>query len=174
MSCLTFLFSHILRCICFKILFTESNILFLTEIIHFWWKQSKKAKKSNKKFKIFCVIMILRNHYSVIHYSEIIPGDEGLYFVSNKTNGIKIGLQLYNVKPLHGHQLNRRIANSKGCDYQADACWQISNRPYYQTDVYWQMSNRLSSRRLMANLKYYQADYVNLGFESELKFLSNG
>jgi len=32
----------------------------------------------------------------------------------------------------------------------------------------------LSSRRLLANLKYYQADDVNLGFKSELKFLSNG
>jgi len=35
-------------------------------------------------------------------------------------------------------------------------------------------SQILSSRRLLANLKYYQADDVNLGFESELKFLSNG
>jgi len=32
----------------------------------------------------------------------------------------------------------------------------------------------LSSRRLLANLKYYEADDVNLGFESQLKFLSNG
>jgi len=32
----------------------------------------------------------------------------------------------------------------------------------------------LSSKRLLANLKYYEADNVNLGFESELKFLSNG
>jgi len=31
---------------------------------------------------------------SLLHYSEIIPGNKGLYSVSNKTNGIKIGLQL--------------------------------------------------------------------------------
>ena len=32
----------------------------------------------------------------------------------------------------------------------------------------------LSSRRLLVNLKYYEADDVNLGFESELTFLGNG
>jgi len=31
---------------------------------------------------------------------------KGLYSVSNKTNGIKIGLQLYNLWQIHGHQLN--------------------------------------------------------------------
>jgi len=25
---------------------------------------------------------------SLLHYSEIIPGHKGLYFVSNKTNGV--------------------------------------------------------------------------------------
>jgi len=50
---------------------------------------------------------------SSLHYSEIILGSKGLYSVSNKPNGIKIGLQLYNIYRIHGHQLNWRIANSK-------------------------------------------------------------
>jgi len=33
--------------------------------------------------------------------------------VSNKTNGIKIGLQLYNLWQIDGHQLKWRIANTK-------------------------------------------------------------
>ena len=57
-----------------------------------------------------------------------------------------------------------------GCDYQADVCWQISNT-IKQKSV--GKSQILSSRRVLANLKYYQADDVNLGFESEFKFLSN-
>ena len=39
----------------------------------------------------------------------------------------------------------------------------FANVKYYQADVC-----------LLANLKSYEADDVNLGFESELKFLSNG
>ena len=58
-----------------------------------------------------------------------------------------------------------------GCDYQADVCWQISNT-IKQTSV--GKCQMLSSRRLLANLKYYEADDVNLGFELELKFKSNG
>jgi len=50
---------------------------------------------------------------SLLHYSEIIPGHKGFYFVSNKTNGITIGLQLYNLWQNQGHQLHWRIANSK-------------------------------------------------------------
>jgi len=47
------------------------------------------------------------------NYSEIIQRRKGLYSVSNKTNGIKIGLQLYNLWQSHGHQLNWRITNTK-------------------------------------------------------------
>jgi len=50
---------------------------------------------------------------SLLHYSEIIQGHKGLYSVSNETNGIKIGLQLYKLWKIHKHHLNWRIANSK-------------------------------------------------------------
>jgi len=33
----------------------------------------------------------------LLRYFEIIPSHKGLYSVSNKINGIKIGLQLYNL-----------------------------------------------------------------------------
>src|SRR6218665_3316033 len=72
-----------------------------------------------------------------------------------------------------------------GCDYQADVCWQMSNT-IKQTSV--GKCQILSSIFLLANLEYYkciqsfvehclqddqyQANDVNLGFESELKFLS--
>jgi len=65
------------------------------------------VKKSNKKFKIFCVTIIICNHYFIF------SGSYWLYSVSNKTNGIKIRLQLYNFWQIHGHQLNWRIVNSK-------------------------------------------------------------
>src|SRR6218665_2453049 len=62
-----------------------------------------------------------------------------------------------------------------GCDYQADVCWEISNT-IKQTSVGKCQIGPLSSRCLLVNLKqtYYEADDVNLGFESELKFLCNG
>ena len=48
----------------------------------------------NNKFKSFS------SHHndpkSTLHYNKIIPGNKRLYSVSNKTNGIEIGLQLYN------------------------------------------------------------------------------
>src|SRR6218665_494775 len=53
-------------------------------------------------------IIIIRHHYP-----EIIPGNKVLSSESNKTNSIKIGLQLYNLWQIHGHQLNLRNANSK-------------------------------------------------------------
>jgi len=43
---------------------------------------------------------------SSIYSSEIIRGNKGLYSDSNKSNGIKIGLQFYNLWQIHGHQLN--------------------------------------------------------------------
>jgi len=48
-------------------------------------------KKLNKKFQIFRVI---NSQQSLLPNSEIVPRHKRLYFVSNKTNGIKIGLQL--------------------------------------------------------------------------------
>ena len=41
-------------------------MLFLTEIIIAWLEQSRKRNKLNKKFKIFRVIIIVRNHYFII------------------------------------------------------------------------------------------------------------
>ena len=65
LSVLAFLFNHILHCICFKILVTESKYLV------FNWRythliRAKKVKKLNKKFKIFRVIITLPNHYFII------------------------------------------------------------------------------------------------------------
>ena len=51
----------------------------------------QKVNKSNKIFKIFRVIIILRNHYFIT------LANTGLYYPSNK-NGIKIGLELYNLR----------------------------------------------------------------------------
>jgi len=71
----------------------------------------KKVKKSIKKVYDFSC------HHnppqSLLHYSEIIPSNKVLYSESNKPNGIKIGLQLYNLWQIHGHQPNLRIANLK-------------------------------------------------------------
>jgi len=36
----------------------------------------------------------------------MIPGHNRLYCESNKTNGIKIGLQPYKLWQIHGHHLN--------------------------------------------------------------------
>jgi len=63
---LAFLFNYILHCICFEILLQYRNILYITEVILLWLEQQKNWKKSNKKFKIFCVFIIVRNHYFVI------------------------------------------------------------------------------------------------------------
>jgi len=43
---------------------------------------------------------------SLLHYSEIIPGDKVFYCESNKRSGIKIGLELYKLWQTNGHQLN--------------------------------------------------------------------
>jgi len=64
--CFGFLFNHILHCICFKILFTVQNILFLTEVIFRLIRTLRKWKISNKKIKIFRVIIILCNHYFIL------------------------------------------------------------------------------------------------------------
>jgi len=50
------------------------------------------VKKSSKKLKIFRVV-IFPLQWS-LHSSEIITGNNWLYSVSNKTNRIKICLQL--------------------------------------------------------------------------------
>jgi len=66
LSYLAFVFYHILHCICFKYFLQNQNILFLNEVIFVWLEQSKKWKKLNIKFKGFCVIIILGNHYFII------------------------------------------------------------------------------------------------------------
>jgi len=50
------------------------------------------------------------NSQSLPNYSEIIPDNRGLHSASNKTNGNKIGMQLYNLWQIHRHSLNWRIA----------------------------------------------------------------
>ena len=60
-----------------------------------------------------------------------------------------------------------------GCDYQANVCWKISNRPTIKQTTVGKFQVP-SGRCLLANFKYYQVDDVNLGFESEHKLLSNG
>ena len=92
-----------------KYFLQNENILLLTEVILVWLEQSKQVKKSIKKFMIFCVIIILCNHYFII--LKIFQAIK--FFILNKTNGIKIGLQLHKLWQIHGHQLNLRIANSK-------------------------------------------------------------
>jgi len=63
-----FLSDHILHCICFKILFTESKYLVSNwSVILVWLEQSKKWKISNKKVKMFCANIILCNRYSIIY-----------------------------------------------------------------------------------------------------------
>jgi len=60
-------------------------------------------KSNNKKFKFLSHLYILQ---SLFHCSEIIPGNRGLYSVSNKTDSIKIWLRLYNLWQIYEHQLN--------------------------------------------------------------------
>jgi len=65
------------------------------------------------KYKVYDFSCHHNTLQSLLHYSEIILHNKVLYSESNETNGIKIGLQLYNLWQIHGHQLNLRIANSK-------------------------------------------------------------
>src|SRR6218665_2410499 len=53
LSFLAFLLKHILHCICFKILFTESKYLVSNYNYTRLLRTIKKVKKSNKMFKIF-------------------------------------------------------------------------------------------------------------------------
>ena len=66
MSFLAFVFNHILHCMYFKILFTESKYLVsnwgYTRLI----RTIKKVKESNKNVKIFRVIIILCNHHFIL------------------------------------------------------------------------------------------------------------
>jgi len=66
------------------------------------------VKKSNKKFQDFWC------HHNPqqlsLHYSENILGNKGLHSVSNKTNCIKIGLQLFNI---HGHSWIEELQTRK-------------------------------------------------------------
>ena len=56
------------------------------------------------------LFLFLTFHNSPLHYSEIIQRHKGLYSVSNKTNGIKIGLQLYQWRRVEGKGDNCRRA----------------------------------------------------------------
>jgi len=106
----TLLVNHILHCICFKILFTESEYLVSN------WSYTRLLRTITKvKNRIKCVRFSCHRNplQSSLHYSEIIPANEGLHSVSNKTNRIEIELQLFKLWLIHGHQLNWRIAYSK-------------------------------------------------------------
>jgi len=65
-----FLFNHILHCICFTILNSLQNQSFFYLICNWSYTRSirtiQNMKKLNTKFKIFRVIIIVRNHYFVI------------------------------------------------------------------------------------------------------------
>src|SRR6218665_609001 len=65
------------------------------------------------KYKVYDFSCHHNTLQSLLHYSEIILHNKVLYSESNETNGIKIGLQLYNLWQIHGHELNLRIANLK-------------------------------------------------------------
>ena len=93
-----------------KYFLQNQNISFLTKVILVWLERSKKWKNWIKCLRFSCHRNQLQ---SSLHYSEIIPGNKGLHAVSNKTNRIKNGLQLFKFWQIHGHQLNWRIANSK-------------------------------------------------------------
>jgi len=66
LSFLGFLLNHILHCTCFKILFTGSKYLVSNWSYTRLSRTIKKVKKSNKKFKICCVILILCNYHFII------------------------------------------------------------------------------------------------------------
>jgi len=89
LSFLAFLFNHVLLCICFKIHFTVSKHLVsiwrYTRLI----RTINKVKKSNKKFKIFHVIIILRNHYFVI--LKLFRAVKGFILCQIKQTSLKSG-----------------------------------------------------------------------------------
>jgi len=60
---LLFLLNHNLHCICFKVLFTVSKYLVSNWSYTRLIGTMKKVKKLNKKFQIFRVNIIVRNHY---------------------------------------------------------------------------------------------------------------
>ena len=65
-SFLAILFNRILRCICFKILFTEWKYLAYNWSYIRLIRTIKKVKKSIKEFMIFRVIVIYSDHYFII------------------------------------------------------------------------------------------------------------
>ena len=110
LSFLAYLFIHILNCICFKMHFTEAKYLVSNWSYTCLIWTIKEVKNLNKKFKIFRLIIIIRNHYFIIVKLFWAIEDFILYQIKET---IKIGLQLYNLWHIHGHQLNWRIVNSK-------------------------------------------------------------
>jgi len=65
-SFLAILFNRILRCICFKIIFTEWKYLAYNWSYIRLIRTIKKVKKSIKEFIIFRVIVIYSDHYFII------------------------------------------------------------------------------------------------------------
>ena len=99
------------------------------------------------------------------YHNKLLPPLFDDYFIQGKA------IHDYYTRSSHKYRPLKARTNIKGCDYQADVCWKMSNTIKHTSVGKCQI---LSSRRLLVNVKYYQADDVNLGFESELKFLSNG
>ena len=49
--------------------------MFLTEVIRIWLEQPNKLEKTNKKFNIFHLIVIVRNHcFIILKLSSVIKG----------------------------------------------------------------------------------------------------
>ena len=85
------LLNPILHCICFKMHFTESKYL------TYKWSYTRLIRTLNKGkncIKSLSFSSHRNNLKSWLRYNKIILGNKGLYSVSNKINGIKIGLQL--------------------------------------------------------------------------------
>jgi len=55
----------------------------------------EKVKKSNKRFKILRVVIILCNHYFI--HLKLFWAMKGFIPYANKPSGTEIGLQLYNL-----------------------------------------------------------------------------
>ena len=87
---LAVLLNHILHCICFKILSTVSKYLVSNRGYSRLIRTIEKWKKSNKKFKTFCVIIILCNHlYGLLKLLFAVKG-----FILYQTNQMASTLQL--------------------------------------------------------------------------------
>src|SRR6218665_2719126 len=77
-----YVFGHILHCICFKMHFTESKYFVCNRSRTCLIRTIKKVKNSNKKFKIFLVIIIICCHYTSERLSLFITVNPLFYFLS--------------------------------------------------------------------------------------------